>query len=98
DFRKAAGGPATLATTFDSLFQSIGTAANLTTNDQIQITGTASDGTAIAASFTLTDTANQKMSDLVDAIQLQFGAKATVSLNSSGEIELLDAAGGVSTM
>jgi len=98
DLRLAAGGPATAATTFDSLFQSIGSASNLTTNDQIQITGTTSTGAAIAASFTLTNTATQKVSDLVAAIQAQFGATATVSLNTSGEIEVVDASGGVSTM
>lgn len=98
DFRQAAGGPATAATTFASLFQSIGSASNLTNNDQINFTGTASDGTAINSSFTIANTAVQTVGDLVASIQAQFGAKATVSLNTSGEIEVLDAAGGVSTM
>jgi len=98
DFRQAAGGPATAATTFSQLFQSIGAASNLTNNDQIMFTGTASDGTAINSSFTLTNTATQTVGDLVSAIQGQFGAKATVSLNSSGEIEVLDAAGGGTPM
>lgn len=98
DLRLAAGGAATSTTTFSSLFQSIGSAANLTNGDLIHIAGTDSNGGAISTDFTLTDTTTQTVGDLVSAIQTQFGATATVSLNDSGEIEILDAAGGASTM
>jgi flagellar hook-associated protein 2 len=98
DLRLAAGGPATSATTFANLFQSIGSASNLTNGDKIHIAGTASDGTAINTDFTLTDKTTDKVGDLVAAIQTAYGATATVSLNSSGEIEVTDAAGGASTM
>jgi len=98
DFRQAAGGAATSATTFSQLFQSIGSASNLTNNDKIVVTGTASDGSAISLNYNLADTTTQKVGDLVAALQVQYGAKGTVSLNSSGEIEVLDAAGGVTPM
>jgi flagellar capping protein FliD len=98
DFRQATGGAATSATTFSQLFQSIGSASNLTNNDKIVVTGTASDGSAISLNYNLADTTTQKVGDLVAALQVQYGAKGTVSLNSSGEIEVLDAAGGVTPM
>lgn len=98
DFRLAAGGPATAATTFANLFQSIGSASNLTNNDVIQVAGTASDGSAINLNYTLADTTTQTMGDFVAALQAQYGAKGTVSLNASGEIEVVDAAGGVTPM
>jgi flagellar hook-associated protein 2 len=98
DFRLAAGGPATSTTTFANLFQSIGTASNLTNGDKIHLAGTASDGTVINTDYTIADVTSNTVGDLVAAVQAQFGATATVSLNSSGEIEVLDAAGGASTM
>jgi flagellar hook-associated protein 2 len=98
DLRLAAGGPATSATTFANLFQSIGSASNLTNGDKIHLAGTASDGTVINTDFTLVDKTLQTVDDLVDAIQTAFGATATVSLNASGEIEVLDAAGGATPM
>jgi flagellar capping protein FliD len=98
DLRLAAGGPATLTSTFAQLFQSIGTAANLTNGDKIHLAGTASDGSAINTDFTIANTATATVGDLVTAIQAAYGATATVSLNSSGEIEVLDAAGGASTL
>lgn len=98
DLRLAAGGPATSTTTFANLFQSIGTASNLTNGDKIHLAGTASDGTAINTDFTLTDKTTQTVGDLVTAIQTAYGATATVSLNASGEIEVTDAAGGASTL
>jgi flagellar hook-associated protein 2 len=98
DLRLAAGGPATSTTTFANLFQSIGSASNLTNGDKIHLAGTASDGTAINTDFTLTDKTTQTVGDLVTAIQTAYGASATVALNASGEIEVTDAAGGASTM
>lgn len=98
DLRLAAGGPAISTTKLDKLFQSIGTASNLTNGDKIHLAGTASDGTAINTDFTITDKTTQSVGDLMAAIQTAYGATATVSLNSSGEFEILDAAGGASTM
>jgi flagellar capping protein FliD len=98
DLRLASGGPATSTTTFANLFQSIGSASNLSNGDKIHLAGTASDGTAINTDFTLTDKSTQTVGNLLTAVQTAFGATATVSLNSSGEIEVIDAAGGASTM
>jgi flagellar capping protein FliD len=100
DFRLAAGGPATAASKFASLFNSIGSSSALTTGDTIAITGTRANGAAVAATFTMGDPATDSLQSLLDSIQTAYGGVAAVdvSLNASGEIVVLDKTLGTTNM
>jgi flagellar capping protein FliD len=100
DFRLATGGPATSASTFSSLFNSIGSSSAITTNDTITIAGTRANGTAAAGTFTIGAPGADKISDLMAAIQTAYGgiAAVDVTLNSSGEIVVTDKTLGTTNM
>ncbi|MEO7424949.1 MAG: flagellar filament capping protein FliD [Fibrobacteria bacterium] len=100
DFRLAAGGPATSASTFSSLFNSIGASSAISANDKINIAGTKADGTAVAAVFNIADPLANKLSDLISAVETAFGGSSAVdvTLNASGEIVVTDKTLGTTNM
>jgi flagellar capping protein FliD len=100
DFRLAAGGPATAASTFASVFNSIGSSSALTTGDTITIAGTRANGSAAAGTFTLGAPGATNLQSLLDSVTTAFGGTAAVdvSLNASGEIVVLDKTLGTTNM
>jgi flagellar hook-associated protein 2 len=98
DFRLAAGGPATTATALvgTSLFNGIGANNAITAGDTISWTGTNANGGDASGSLVLGGA--HTMADLLTSVSTAFGgpANVTVSLNSSGEIEIKDLTGGTS--
>jgi flagellar hook-associated protein 2 len=67
-----------------------------TSGDEIAITGTTHNGTAVAATdFAITDTTT--VGDLLNQIQSQFG-NVTASVNSGGQIQVTDNATGTSKL
>ena len=103
DFRLAAGGPANAATSFYSLFNSIGSSSAITAGDSITIAGTRANGAAAAGTFTIGapgSGVNETLQDLLNAVETAYGGAAAVgvSLNSSGEIIVTDRTLGTTTM
>jgi flagellar capping protein FliD len=100
DFRLAAGGPATAATTFASLFNSIGASSAITANDKINIAGTKADGTAVSGTFNIGVPGTNTVGDLMTAVQTAFGGAGAVdvTLNASGEIVVTDKTLGTTNM
>ncbi len=100
DFRLAAGGPAAAATTFSSLFNSIGASSAITANDKINIAGTKADGTAASGTFNIGVPGTNTVGDLMTAVQTAFGGAGAVdvSLNASGEIVVTDKTLGTTNM
>lgn len=102
DFRLAAGGPATAATSFYSLFNSIGSSSAITAGDSLTIAGTKADGTAAAGSFTIpaAGSATDNIQSLLTAVETAYGGAAAVgvSLNASGEIIVTDKTLGTTAM
>ncbi|MDB5106637.1 MAG: fliD [Fibrobacteres bacterium] len=101
DFRLAAGGAATSASTFASLFNSIGSSSAITNNDTISITGTMANGVAAApTTFTIANPATSTVGDLLTSIQTAYGGAAAVdvSLNASGEVVVTDKSTGTTSM
>jgi flagellar hook-associated protein 2 len=100
DFRLAAGGPATAASTFASLFNSIGSSSALTAGDTITIAGTRANGAAAAGTFTLGAPGVDTLQGLLDSVTAAYGGAAAVdvSLNASGEIVILDKTLGTTNM
>ncbi|MFZ0946048.1 MAG: flagellar filament capping protein FliD [Syntrophobacteraceae bacterium] len=68
---------------------------NYTSGDQIDISGTDHDGNAVAADFSITPTST--VGDLLTAIQNAFG-NVTATVNSSGQIQVIDNASGTSKL
>ena len=66
-----------------------------TSGDNIAISGTTHDGSAVSADFAITDTTT--VGDLLSEIQSQFG-NVTASVNSSGQIQVVDNATGTSQL
>lgn len=100
DFRLAAGGPANAATTFSSLFNSIGSSSAITAGDSITIAGTKADGTAASGSFTIGAPGTDTLGSLLAAVQAAYGGTAAVdvALNASGEIIVTDKTLGTTDM
>jgi flagellar hook-associated protein 2 len=99
DFKLAAGGPATAATSLvgTSLFTGIGADSALTAGDTISWTGTGTGGGNTSGSLVIG--AGNTMQDLLDAINTAYdegGDRVDVSLNDSGEIVIKDKANGAS--
>jgi flagellar hook-associated protein 2 len=102
DFRLAAGGPANAATSFYSLFNSIGSSSAITAGDSITISGTRANGAAASGSFTIPaqGAPTDNLQGLLDAVKTAYGGAAAVdvSLNASGEIIVTDKSLGVTNM
>ncbi|MDQ3003469.1 MAG: flagellar filament capping protein FliD [Fibrobacterota bacterium] len=101
DFRLSTGGPASSTSTFSSLFNSIGLSSAITNNDYITITGTKADGTAaLPTNFTIANPDTSTLGDLLTSIQAAYGGPAVVdvTLNSSGEVVVLDKTLGTTAM
>ncbi|MEO6098634.1 MAG: flagellar filament capping protein FliD [Fibrobacteria bacterium] len=100
DFRLAAGGPATAASTFGSLFNSIGSSSALSAGDTITIAGTRANGAAANGTFTLGAPGTDTLQLLLDSVTAAYGGAAAVdvSLNASGEIVVLDKTLGTTNM
>lgn len=100
DFRLAAGGPANAATTFSSLFNSIGSSSAINAGDTITIAGTGANGAVAAGTFTIGAPGTDTLQDLLDAVETAYGGAAAVgvSLNASGEIIVTDRTLGTTNM
>jgi flagellar hook-associated protein 2 len=99
DFRLAAGGPATAATAFSSLFNSIGSSSAISAGDSVTIAGTRANGAAASGTFTI-GAPGDTLQGLLDAVTTAYGGAAAVdvALNASGEIIVTDKTLGTTTM
>ena len=87
----------TTGTTFDSIFASDATPANVSAGDTISYSGARPNGTLFAGEFQIdeVDPANTTIGDLVDHLQQAIGTTVTVSV-SGGRIVVEDTTGGIS--
>ncbi len=95
---KSAGGAASGTDELSLLTTGIGGSNLLTNGDAFRISGTKADGSAVAATDWSFDPAVDKVDNLLAQVSAAFGGSVSASLNSSGEIELVDLTSGLSEM
>lgn len=72
--------------------------ATLVNDDVIEFSGTSRSGTAISGSYTITNTATDKVQGLLSAIENAYSNQVTASISSSGRITLTDKYTGTSQL
>ena len=92
------GSPITANTTLDQI-DTTGTGANdISDGDSIGITGTTRNGTVVSTSFTITDRTTQTVGDLLSEIENTFNGSVTASVDSNGQIQVVDNISGKSQL
>jgi flagellar hook-associated protein 2 len=85
----------TAATTWDSIYDSLGNSANLLDNDVISFSGTTRGGDIVSGSYTI-NMATDSIQDLLSAIETAFEDDVTAAINESGQIVITDKTSGTS--
>ncbi len=86
------------ATTWNSIYDSLGNSANLLNDDVISFSGTSRSGSAISGSYTISDTATDTVQGLLSAIETAFANGVTAAINGSGQIVITDKTSGESSV
>ena len=80
----------TSGTTWNSIYDSVGTQIDLEDNDAITFAGTSRNGSAISGSYTISNVASNTVQGLLSAIEDAFSSKVTASVDTSGRIVITD--------
>lgn len=88
----------TAATTWNSIYDSVGLSANLVSGDVISFTGNSRGGAAVSGSYTITNVATDSVQGLLSAIETAFENGVTAAINDSGRIVITDKTSGQSSV
>ncbi|MBW1796835.1 MAG: flagellar filament capping protein FliD, partial [Deltaproteobacteria bacterium] len=80
----------TSETTWNSVYDSVGTSAGLQNNDVIEFSGTSRSGAAISGSYTISDITSDTVQGLLSATEDAFSREVTATINTDGKIVLTD--------
>ena len=80
----------TSETTWNSVYDDVGTSAGLQNNDVIEFSGTSRSGSAISGSYTISDVTSDTVQGLLSAIEDAFSSEVTTTINTDGKIVLTD--------
>jgi len=97
----ADGGQASVigsATTWDSIYNSLGSSLSFANDDIISFSGTARNGTEMSGSYQIADISTDTVQGLLSAIESAYSNQVTASIDASGRIALQDTSTGNSQM
>ena len=91
-------GVITADTTWNSLYDSLGTQLAFANNDIISFSGTTRDGTEVSGTYQINDITTHTVQGLLSAIQNAYSNQVSASIDTSGRIVLQDANEGSSQL
>jgi len=90
--------PITDSTAWDSVYDSSGSSAGLTSGDTISFSGTNRSGIAVSGNYTIDDPSTDTVGDLLDEIESAFGTGYDAYIDSQGRIAIKDTTAGDSNL
>jgi flagellar hook-associated protein 2 len=83
-------GAITSETTWDSIYNDLGTQLSFSDSDTISFSGTSRYGNEIDGTYEISDISSDTVQDLLSAIEDAFSSKVSASIDSSGRIAVID--------